>query len=224
MKPIEVYKKILLKVNKNDSNSNINVPKSEVVLIFNEEKRGWLDDKVKNKQSSDYIEDLEFLLELNVKLEKKSSSKFKEEFTLPSNFFRRASSYSLASKGKCKNVVVYNWFTKPKDINVLLQNDNQNPSFEYQETLVVLNNNLLSVYKDDFNIDEVYLDYYREPKDLDIKGYTHIDGTLSEDIEVDLDNFNTEEIINRTATELLRNYESAEQTQMALQRQQLKEQ
>jgi len=35
MKAIEAYQKLLLKVNKNDTNSSINISKAEFVLIFN---------------------------------------------------------------------------------------------------------------------------------------------------------------------------------------------
>lgn len=224
MTPNEIYKKFLLKVNKNDTNTNIKVPKSQFVLLFNEEKRQWLDDKTKGKESSDYIEDLEYLLEHNIPLEKISSFTLHDDFKLPENFFRRATSYSIASKKDCNNVPIVNWFIKPKDLNVLLQNAHTSPSFEYQETIALLNKNKLSVYKGDFTITEVYLTYYREPKDLDIAGYKHIDGTPSSDIEVDLDDFNIEEIINRTARNAVLNYESVEQNQLALQRQQINEQ
>lgn len=223
MKPVEIYKQFLLQVNKNDTNTNTNYPKGIFILLFNEQKRQWLDDKVKNKEDSDYIEDLQILLETNTFLIKDSEYSNRVDFKLPNNFFRRATSYSIASKNNCKNITIINWFFKPKNKNVLLQNDDYNPSFEYQETLAELNNNKLSVYKSDFNIDSAYLDYYREPLDLDIEGYIHIDGTKSKDIEIDLDKKNIEEIITRTALYAVRNAESVEQMQILFQQQQQRE-
>lgn len=217
--PLEIYKRFLLKVNKNDTNGNIKIPKSQFVIIFNEAKRNWIDQKAKILESNDYIEDLAFLLELDAPLTKVSSTPLTEVFKIPSNFFSKTSSYSVASKGDCKDKILVNWFVKPKDINVLLQNSNQSPSFEYQETLAILNKDNITVYKDNFNIDQCYLSYYREPLDIDIDGYTKIDGTASQNIATDLDNISTEEVLELAAIEALKNYESIEQLQIALQKQ-----
>lgn len=218
MSPIEAYKKFLLKVNKNDTNGNIKVPKSQFVLLFNEQKRKLLTQELYKNESSDLIEDFEELLVLDEKLEKLSDSTLKTDFKLPSDYFKRVSSYVLASSGDCKNQVLYAWAIKPKDINVYLQNENLKPSFNYRETVVVLNSDKVSVYKDNFTIDELYLTYYREPKDIDIEGYIHIDGTPSQNIDIGLSDANMELIIDRTATEALRNYENLEHLQIALQR------
>ena len=43
----ELYKKFLLKINKNDTNSNVKVPISQFVLIYNEQQRLWLDNIIK---------------------------------------------------------------------------------------------------------------------------------------------------------------------------------
>jgi hypothetical protein len=220
MHPLEIYKKFLLKVNKNDTNGYIKVPKSQFVLIFNEEKRKYLQKALDVKESSIGIEDLEELLVVDKPLDKVDTYTLKVDFKLPENYLKSVSSYVIASKGSCNGVVLYNWFVKPKDINVLLQNYNQRPSFEYQETLMTINNSLMSVYKTDFNIDEVYYTYYREPKDLDIEGYTHIDGTPSTNVYTDFADINIEAVIDCAVTEALRNYESTEQLQIALQRQQ----
>jgi len=220
MSPIEIYKKFLLKVNKNDTNGNIKVPKSQFVLLFNEQKRKFIDDELSNNESSDLIEDLEELLISDEQLEKIEDYTLKTDFKLPINFSKRVSSYVLASSGDCTNQVLYAWAIKPKDINVYLQNENLKPSFDYRETVVVLNNGKVSVYKDGFTVDELYLTYYQEPKDIDIEGYIHIDGTPSTNIETNLSNSNIELILDRTAMEALRNYENLEHLQIAMQREQ----
>lgn len=212
--PIEIYNKFQLEINKNSTNANVKISKGKFVILFNEQKRNWLDEKSKLKENSDYIEDLGILLETDVLLEKIATSTRKDDFALPANFFKRVGGYALASQGKCKSVVMYIWFKKPKDINVLLQNNNQNPSFDYQETIGLINNKV-SVYKTDFEIEEVYLNYYREPVDLDIAGYQKVDGTMSTDVQIDLDKKSIEEIINLTALAAVRNNESVEQTNLA---------
>lgn len=215
MTPKDIYKSFQLKVNKNSTNNNIAVPIGVFVTLWNEQKRQWLDEKVKGKEDSNYIDDLEELLEVDVKLNSVKTFSNKDDFSLPSNFFRRVASYSIADKGDCKGKRITNWFAKPKDLEVLLLNSNYDPNFEWEESLAVLNKGKLSVYKKDFKIKNTYLTYYREPVDLDIEGWIHIDGTPSKDVMVDLDDLNIEEITNRTVVDVVSNYESGEQAQMA---------
>lgn len=218
MKPYDIYLSFEQKVNKNSTNTNIKVPLGVFVTLWNDQKRQWLDDKVKGKENSNYIEDLEDLLEVDTKLQLYKSYSDKDTFNLPENFFRRVTSYSIAEKDDCSNKRLTNWLIKPKDINTLLSNSNFNPNFDWEETLGILNKGKITVYKKDFKLKEVFLTYYREPKDIDIEGYLHLDGTPSENIEVDLDKFSIQEITNRTALDAVSNYESIEQMQIAAQR------
>jgi hypothetical protein len=220
MTPQEAYKRFLLKVNKNDTNGNVKVPKGQFILLFNEQKRKWQEKTIRTNEDSDYIEGIEELLELDKELSKVAEHNNRDDFALPTNFYRRATSYSLASKDECSKQMLINWFIKPKDRDVLLQNSDQSPSFEYRETLAIVNSGKLSVFKDGFTVDRVLLSYYREPIDMDIEGYNHVDGTVSTNIQTDLSDMNIEEVLDLTATEAIRNYESTQQLQIALQRQQ----
>ena len=215
MTPQTAYKEFLLKVNKNDTNANIKIPKSQFVLLFNEEKNIFVEDKIKSEESSVEIEAISELLELDKPLVLESVSKIKDDYKLPEDFLRRTTSYVLADKGACKDNVMVAWIIKAKNRDIYLQNANLRPSFEYQETFAILNNDKISFYKTDFNITEAYLNYYRMPKDLDIEGYTKIDGTPSVDAETDLCDDNIRIVINRAATAAMRNYESVEQFQLA---------
>lgn len=222
--PNEIYTKLLFKLNKNDTNSNIKIPKGVFVILFNEQKRKYLDKALANEESSDLINNFSEILALNTPLTKVSESTLSDSFKLPADFLKEVSSYSLASKNKCNNSVITNWFIKPKDINVLLQNVNHKPSFEYQETLAIINNNNISIYKEDFKINKTFLSYYKNPPDLDIEGYIKPDGTKSQNISTTLSDTNIDKILDRTVVEISSNYQSVEQLQLALQRQQTNEQ
>lgn len=212
--PREIYEGFLIRVNKNDTNANVSIPVSQFVMIFNNQKRQWLDDKIKGKEGNDFIEDLSSLLMTDVTLERISAGTNKDTFRLPSDFFRRVRCVSVASNGVCTGSVIVNWFVKPKDVNVRLTNEDLKPSFDYQESICVLTSEGIDVYKDGFTISKALLTYYREPKDLDISGYVKIDGTQSKDIAVDLDKFSIDEILDRTALEAVRNYYDAAGVQL----------
>jgi len=215
MKSIEIYKKILLKVNLNDTNGNIHAPKSNAVLIFNEESRKWLNSRLENSNNSDEKDELHEFLISDVELKKVEDLKDSSDFAIPNDYFRYSRSYSLASKGECKNRVIVNWDIKNKNINTILTNSNESPSFEYEESPVKLANFKLKVYKSDFSVDKVFLDYYKLPPILDISGYTRFDGTKSEDVDLKYSDDLLDQIISQTALAIVRNSQNTEGFQFA---------
>ena len=215
MKSIEIYKKILLKVNLNDTNGNIRVPKSNAVLIFNEESKKWLNSRLEISNNSDEKDELHEFLLPDIELKKVEDLKDSTDFYLPDDYFRYSRSYSLASKGKCKSRVIVNWDIKNKNINTILTNSNESPSFEYGESPIKIANFKIKVYRSDFSVDKVYLDYYKLPPVLDIAGYTRFDGTQSEDVELKYSDDLLDQIISQTALSIVRNSQNAEGIQFA---------
>lgn len=218
MKVKEIYKRFLIKINKNDTNSNINVPKGIFVLLFNEAKDFWLENKIEEVRKNGLKNHISELLVIDYEMAQKSKSTNFTEFTLPSDFFDIESAYSICKKGSCTNRVVYNFDFKQRNKNVLFQNENEKPSFEYQETLFNLNNNGLLVYTDGFDIEKQLLSYYKRPENIDIAGYTKFDGTPSTDIDTTLEDKHVIEIINLCSLEAVTNFENGEGFQLQKQR------
>lgn len=210
MTSLQAYKQFLLKLNKNDSNTNINVSKGEFVLRYNEIQHFWLNEKLKLKESLDEIHELEELLVTDEELQFDSAKPRYYSFKMPSVYCHYDSSYTLAEKGNCGERILHNWFIKPKNLNVLLRDENNNPSFEYEETLVILSNKLLNVYYTDFKPKKVFLTYYREPGKIDIEGYNKLDGTQSTNIDPTVNDDIVHEILNRVVLEVIRSYENPE--------------
>jgi hypothetical protein len=221
LSPNDIYTKLLFKVNKNGTNTNIKIPKGVFVILFNEQKRKYLEDELYNKESTDLIENFGEILSSPTKLKERDSLHNRVDYLLPKDFFKRVSGYAVATKDECSNNVMTIWFVKPKNLNVLLASDNHNPSFEYQETLGLINSNNVSVYKDDtFSLNDVYLTYYKNPPDIDIAGYINAEGKPSKDVYTTLSDLNIDKIIDRTVVEIVNNYENVERLQLALRRQQ----
>src|SRR6185369_11249479 len=136
MTSLQAYKEFLIKLNKNDTNRNINIPKGQFVLLYNQQRHPWLSNRIESGLKDDTIDDLEELLTLDTELEKTEVKTNFTSFLLPSDFFYYSTSYSLASKEGCSQSVIYNWNPKNKNKNELLKSDNDKPSFEYQESFV----------------------------------------------------------------------------------------
>lgn len=214
MKGLEAYKRFLLKINKNDTNTNININKGTFVLIFNEQSKIWLEKELKEDSNNHEQNEISTLLIYDTPLTKIEDTKSFARFKLPDDYFEYETSYSVASKGECKDRKLINWDFKVRNRNVLEQDDNHNPSFEYEETQINISQNELLVFKTDFDIDTQFLTYYREPKDIDLKGYIKFDGSQSTDIDPDLLDIYVNEIIGMCAAEVEANYGNVEQYQI----------
>lgn len=214
MTSVEAYKRFLLKINKNDTNTDVDINKGEFVLLYNEQKDRWLAEKVEKYQSSDDIQDLQEIQVKRKPLELFISDKDYDTFTLPTDFSDYISSYSNVTDGNCSAILMHIPF-KPRNENMLLENTNHEPSFEFEETIVDLSDNKLFVYKKDFSIENTFLSYYRLVGKIDIEGYIHVDGTPSTNINPDLTDMYVDEILNRCAIEVIRRYESPEGFQLA---------
>jgi hypothetical protein len=218
MTSVEAYKRFLLKVNKNDTNTDVDINRGEFVLLYNEQKDVWLKEKVEKYQSSDAAQDLQEIQVKYKQLDNAYQESTYDVFNLPDNYFSYVSSYSYCTDGTCPDVIVRHLPFKPKNENMLLESSNYEPSLEFEETVVDLSENKLFVYKKDFLISKVFLSYYRNVGPIDIDGYIKLDGSPSVNVDPDLSDTYVDEILNRCAKEVIRRYESPEGFQLAQER------
>lgn len=209
----EIYKRFLLKLNKNDTNDGINILASVFVLIFNTEAVRWLGEQFNEKADNWKLSQLDNLLEVDVNLNKVKKYDDSVEFQLPDDFYRHASSYSIVDKGNCKGLKVFNFEKKALGFNTNIADDFSGPQVEYQETPFQITKNKMKIYFDDFEIKRVYASYYKLPKLIDIAGYEHIDGSISSDIDTDLIPDQIDEILDRVVEEVTGNYQDSERLQ-----------
>lgn len=200
MTSVAAYKKFLIDINKNDTNTNIKINKGEFVLVFNRNLLRWLRNKIDNSNNSSKKNEIELLLIYDYKLTKLKDSENFSEFSLPDDFFDIETSYSIAKKGICERRLI-NWDFKSRNRNSLEQNENQNPSFEYEETLFNISNNKFLTFKTDFDIVQQFITYYRQPEFIDIKGYTTLEGKPSKNIDPTLYDIYVDEIIDMCVLE-----------------------
>lgn len=201
----ELYYQFSLILNKNYSQKNISYDKGNFVQIFNRELLLWLDDYIDKHNSNSNIKNIQGLITVNEKLRLERQGDKYNTYSLPSNFFDFIDSYSTCVKGKC-TLDIPNFIEKPKLIQESIIN--VNPSFEFEETLCNIAGEKVLIYLGDFQIKDAYLSYYHTPQKIDLAGYRHIDGTYSTDVDSDLDELCQYQVINRTVTEVMRQFEN----------------
>lgn len=208
------------KLNKLSTLTNQNIPEEDKLIALNRAQTKIILKKlnpINNLQlgfegNKKRYEDLQELIEpthshkLVLKKKDKILNKWSASLKdLTPTYMFYVGSYIIASKGGCKDRVIYvnHALTKHGDVTTLLNNSNYRPSFEYQETFPTIGKNMIDVYTDgSFEPSTIYVSYIRYPKDIDKQGYIKLDGSNSKDQDSELPQYLEEELLNLTVIEL----------------------
>jgi hypothetical protein len=202
----DVYFKFLLKVNKNNTQGNINTPLLNFVLLYNEAQRKWFNRFVP-PTSSDDVANVESSLKAVI-LKPINSVKEYSEYELPKDWFANADVFVLANKGKCKNQRINLRQINSINVRNYMFDDAQQPSFEYEWSFYTIEGSNIKVYKTDFDLGDLHFNYYKEPRELDIEGYIKTDGTPSTTVNPELADIFVDQIISEAAIDYMRNNEN----------------
>lgn len=129
------------------------------------------------------------------------------------------SEYIVADKEDCKDRVLVIEQIRHGDINVVLNNTNTCPSFEYQALPGTITGHKWQVYTDGtFTPKKLYLWYVKYPVKVDFEGYDHFDGSPSKTVDSELPYYLKEELVDIA----VRNLALSTENQNAVQASQLK--
>lgn len=185
MKIENAYLQFLNLVNRNITNNKVNVDKPRFIILYNDVANRYVE-WILEKRNEDAIRYVAPLLVPNKKLSKKGSQHTYDDFLLPDDYFDLANLHIHASNAGCGGVEVKAWEVKSEDVEEKYHDKFQEPSLPWRETFYHTADNKVLVYKKDFSVQEAFLSYYRYPVQVDIEGYTHIDGTPSQSVHPEL--------------------------------------
>jgi hypothetical protein len=232
--------KIDQKLNKLSSNEHQRIQLEDKILALNEAQIKLIKQKVTGTVTNTGLgldafkkryEDLENLVENYDKHELTLTPKSKNYLnqwgaSLPElgpQYMFYIDSFILADKGKCKNkrLRVNNDLVKHADVQVLLDNSNYKPSFEYEETFNVLTSDEIIIFTDGtFTPTKLYISYIRYPKKINKIGYVDFDGTPSTDEDCELHAYLEDELLDLTVNalaEYTENVSAAQSSQVRIQ-------
>ena len=186
MKLRQIFNEVRLLLEKNYSGNNLNLDEGRFVIYFN-----FIKDRVQSylldKRSDDSIRLLSKYLVIEEPLREVDEENLYTTYSLPENYFDFSNVTIYASKGVCNDIQLLGNEVKSENKNILLTDIATKPSFFYRETLYLLSENGITVYKDeDFNLSGVELTYYKKIGEVDLAGYLRLDGTTSQDIDTDI--------------------------------------
>lgn len=207
----ETIYKFKLKYDKLDTKQQFNLSIPQILLFLNEAQRRIVNRKYdKNniyklgfQEKQKRIRELQKLLRPTETL---SATKI-DDFTYTSDlnslsypllFVTR--SQSIANREGCEDGrVLNNIEVLDNDLNNILKDPHNKPSYNWEETPVGYRDDKIYVYSDGtFTITDVKVDGIREPKEMDKTGYLHFDGIASINQDPELPDYVVDEIINES--------------------------
>jgi hypothetical protein len=210
MLAIEVVDKVREKLNENSINDNIAFDDSRIILAVNEAQNRFIE-WIYEKKNEDDIRLIQKFLQPS-SLQKHSDDEISSYFSLPADYFEFVNLKSKAKKSECiGNLLLFE--VKSFDYNELLHDINNMPSFEYRESFYYIQNNKVRIFKADFEVISVVIDYYRYPKKIDVQGYINIDNTPSVESHPEWDDRTMDRIINIAVRDLNINSDNLQKTQ-----------
>lgn len=229
--------KIDQRLNKLSSNKHQRIQLEDKILALNESQIILIKRKVDGTTTNTGLgfdafkkryDDLQILVEnydkheLTLKEKDKDKNHLNQWYAslddLNPTYFLYVDCYILADKGRCKNkrLRVNSDLVKHSDIQVLLDNTNYKPSFEYEETFNVITSNEIIVFTDGtFTPTKLYLSYIRYPKKIDKEGYVNFDGSNSKNQDCELEDYLEDELLDLTIAALAEYTENVSAAQAA---------
>ena len=218
--------KIKQRLNKLASSDYDNIECWQVVEAFNKGQVSWCRRNLHglnvkqtgDEQSKRRIDDLQILLTEEI-MTITNRDTFDETNTLPENYleWKRISAKAVSECcDKPKSMVIY--LAEEANVDSLLRDDNKKPSFEWGETFCTLKGNRARIFtNDEFNLEDITLSYYRQPRHIEIEGcvdpYTQVLSTVN--VECEFKDDIIELFIDEAAKILAGDIESLNQQQTA---------
>lgn len=219
--------KVRQALNKLSSNDYSNIDSWMILNAFNTVQPLWTRRNLRgtnqkqegDEQSTSRIDDFEMLLTPTPKLAMNNRQTFFETvLPIPSDYLRYKRISATATNDCCEEprpLVVY--IGEEGNVDILLRDVSKKPSFQYAETFATFIDRKIRIYTNgEFDVDDVYLTYYRQPRRVQMTGvrdtYTGLIPTV--DVTCEFNEDTIEVLIKEMAAELAGDIESQLQYQL----------
>jgi len=196
----QAYERYLIKVEKNGTNDNISTDKGRFVELFNESQNKFEELHLQNRGIDD-VRYIQKFLVLDSKLSDSSQTFDHFDFNLPKNYLDLADARANASKDKCSDFLSL-FEIRTENLNQILEDENNKPSFKWRESCFTINNDKISVYTDrKFKVNYILLNYYRYPNQISLVNPFDPESEFTPEIQIEWDEKSLDRILSICAGE-----------------------
>ncbi len=182
-------------IEKNAITDKIASDKPRFVNLFNVNQLRLLAEYVRKKNNDD-VRHIQNFLVLDYDILRDSMSNGHCNFKLPNDFFIHSNVRAFGGSKGCSNQEIFCFEIKAENVNEVLADDFNKPSFFHRESPYRITSDNLIVYVDDFIIDKIALSYYRYPVKVQLSDTRDINGSLvKESIDPEFSDYLVEKIV-----------------------------
>lgn len=190
----QVRDRYLIKAEANGTNDNIATDNLRFCLLYNEAQNKYVTLHLQQRGIDD-VRYIQNFLVLDKKIPCTSKTQDKYDFTLPENYFDLADVRAKAIKNECSDFI--NCFEiRTENLNEILQDEFNKPSFEWREAPFTVNSNKLSIYTDNFKVSEILLNYYRYPNQIRLTDSENPESHFDENFPIEWDDKALDDIVS----------------------------
>lgn len=198
----QIEQSILIQLQANGTTDKIQTSRSRIAVTYNRVQNQIVEFLIdKSDDDNRYLQKIKVL---NKKLTKDTTGDKLDSFNNPSDYFDFINIEAFASKDTCKNQRLNLDEIKGGNKNSLLTDEFSKPSFKFRESLYIIAEDKVNIYKEDFTIDKVYMDYYRYPKQMTLQNPSNPESSFTTG-EMEFDDKLTNKIITLTSSALMLN-------------------
>lgn len=178
MKNSVIKVKVKQRMNKLASNDYDNIMDWQIVEAFNKGMVGWCRRQIQgtnltktgNESTTRRVDDIQILITpLSMQFGKKDG--FYASNSFPKDYFqwKRISAKMKADCCEPRPAMIY--LAEEANVDELLRDVNKNPNFQWAETFCTIGGNVIKIYTaNKFDLEDVVLTYYRQPRRIQILG------------------------------------------------------
>ena len=203
----QAFIKFQIKMNETYESSKIGIDRGRFVILYNEAQNKMVEFILNRKNTDDYTY-IQNILVPDKKLPRLTTTNDADVFEMPEDLLNFSSAYSTATKGNCKNVKINLFDIKDDNKTEVLQDEFNSPSFLAREAPMSMANNKLYLYKDDFIHENLFLSYYRYPKQIQLLDPDNPESNFDPSINPEFDDLLLDRILSMAASEFEANSEN----------------
>jgi len=204
----QIYEQFIIKINKNAQTDFVQCDRGRFVVLYNEAQIKY-EESILQKRNEDEIRYVQKFVVPNSNLTVEFSENNYSLFKLPENYFDFISLKGKASTSYCQNATISLHETKLENVDILLEDEFNKPSFDYREAPFKIAEDKIIAYKDNFTYESVLCTYYRYPQEIQLIDIEDPESQFDETKQSEWDDKSNNRIIDSAAARFFLNNDDA---------------
>lgn len=200
----QTYEKFIIKINKNAQTDGVHCDRGRFVEMYNESQIKHLEFLLEQR-FHDEIRYAEKFLKNDEQLNVETGGPTMQYAPLPPDFFDLVSAKGIAKTDYCENANIDLYEVKSEDINLVLQDEFNKPSFDYREAPFNITTGNINAYKEGFTYNKILLSYYRYPQQIRLIDEDDPESFFNESFQPEWDEKSNNRIIDLVASRFFLN-------------------